>query len=407
MSTVYVVEKEGMQYALKTPKLNVDFINRFKREARMMQDLHNDYVLDIIESDLDADEPYYIMPLCESSLDNEIRSMNPAERIQACIDFTIGIKALHASGIRHRDIKPSNALLLHGNIKISDLGLGRMVNRDTTTMTETNDRWYTYGYMPPEYDDNPDAFRDGTIEGDIYMLGKSIYNIVSGGGNPMYVDQTRVDPSVFAVIEKCIKIHPSERYHHVDEVLQVLMDIRKQQQMLALQPLSIEDILKNRKLIDFEYQVYNLLLTIGNDNTEMDRVLRKLSNDDLYRVFKKYKTSLPDYIKYFTESIRNAKDYIQFTEVDEYARISQILIDVCDDTNSKRVMLQFLIDFAKGYNRYYAMEIVGNILAEMSEADIKSLAPFLKEYQDDLIAIKPLFKVGHKGYVKEILEGRG
>ena len=53
------------------------------------------------------------------------------------------------------------------------------------------------------------------------------------------------------------------------------------------------------------------------------------------------------------------------------------------------------------------MEIVGNILAEMSEADIKSLAPFLKEYQDDLIAIKPLFKVGHKGYVKEILEGRG
>lgn len=405
MALVFVVEKGGKQYALKTPKHfpTDEFLKRFSREVRIMQNIHNDYVLEILDCDLDAAEPYYIMPLCESSLDNLIPLMDHAERIQACIDLSIGIKALHDADIRHRDIKPSNALLLGGQLKISDLGLGRMVDRDTTTMTTTHAR-YTPAFMPPEYDDNPETFRQGTIEGDIFMLGKSIYNICSGGGNPLYVDDTKIDPSVYAIIDKCTKIRPAERYHHVDDVLNALIAVRSQQQMLAKQPLPIEEILKNRNLIDFESQVYNLLLAIGNNNTEMDRVLRKLTTEDLYRVFKANKLTVPDFIKYFVESIRNAQYSIQFTEIDEYARISKVLISVCDDNSSKRQMLQFLIDFAKGYNRFYAMEVVGDILANIPDETIQVLAPFLKENQEDLIDIKPYFKVTQKGYVKDLLE---
>ena len=409
MAQVFVVEKGGKQFALKTPKQDSseEYVKRFKREARIMAGLHNDYILEILEFNLDAVEPYYIMPFCESSLDNEIPSMNAAERVQACIDFTIGIKALHGSGIRHRDIKPANALRLGGQLKISDLGLGRMVNRDTTTMTTTMGAMGTFGYIPPEYYTDPQSFREGTIVGDIFMLGKSIYVICSGGDNPVFVDQSKVDPSIYAIIDKCTKLVPSERYHTANDVLQDLMGVRAQQQKLATRPLPIEEIVKNRRMIDFESQVYNLLLTIGNDNTEMDRVLRKLSTDDLYLVFKAHKSTLPDFIKYFVDSIRNAKGSIQFTEIDEYARISKVIIDVCDDIKSKRVMLQFLIDFAKGYNRYYAMEVVGEILSDMSDADVAALKPFLKEYQEDLIDIKPCFKVVHHGYVREILEGRG
>ncbi len=405
MALVFVVERDGKQYALKTPKPNSsdEFLRRFRREVRIMMKLHNDYILEIVDSDLDATEPYYIMPLCESSLDNQIPFMNHSERIQACIDFAIGIKALHDSDIRHRDIKPSNALLLNGQLKISDLGLGRMVNRDTTTMTTTH-AMGTPAFMPPEYDDNPETFREGTKEGDIFMLGKSIYNICSGGGNPMYVDETRVDPSVYAIIDKCTKIRPAERYHRVDDVLNELIAVRSQQQILAMQPLPIEEILKNRNLIDFESQVYNLLLTIGNNNTEMDRVLRKLTTEDLYRVFKTFKSTVPDFIKYFVESIDNAKYSIQFTEIDEYARISKVLISVCDDISSKRQMLQFLIDHAKNYNRFYAMEVVGEILANMPDDTIRALAPFLKEYQETLIDIKSCFKASQKGYVKDLLE---
>ena len=211
MAQVFVVEKDGEQFALKTPKLDssAEYVKRFKREARIMAGLHNDYILEILECDLDVVEPYYIMPFCENSLDNEIPRMSAADRVQACIDFTIGIKALHNSGIRHRDIKPANALLLGGQLKISDLGLGRMVNRDTTTVTTTMDAKGTYGYIPPEYYTNPQSFREGTIAGDIFMLGKSIYVICSGGDNPVYVDQTKVAPSIFAIIDKCTKLDPS------------------------------------------------------------------------------------------------------------------------------------------------------------------------------------------------------
>ena len=409
MSQVFVVEKDKSRYALKTPKAGApdEFIKRFVREVRIMNQIDNDHVLKIIECNTTAVEPYYIMPLCESTLDNEIPRMNHTERLQVCKEFTIGINAIHSMGIRHRDIKPANALILQNHLKISDFGLGRMVDRDTTTMTGTTDVLGTFGYMPPEYYNNPHTFRDGTIEGDIYMLGKSIYVICSGGSNPVYVDSTMVDPSIYAVIDKCIKLNPIDRYHKVSDVLNDLTEIIRQQQFLAKQLLPIDEILEKRKLIEFENQVYNLLFSIGNDNTEMDKVLRKLSTDDLYRVFRFNKTTLPDFIEYFVESIEHAKTYIQFTEIDQYARIGQILIEVCDDIKSKQKVLQFIIDFAIGYNRYYAMEKIGEILAKMSDLDVNALSAFLKENQENLIAIKSCFKVSHHGYVKEILEGRG
>lgn len=406
MAQVFVVEKGGKKYALKTPKPNSsdEFVKRFKREVRIMKDLRHDSILEVIDYDIDIDEPYYIMPLCESTLDNEIPRMSSANRLQACIDFTIGIKALHKSGIRHRDIKPANALILNGQLKISDLGLGRFANRDTTTMTTTMGAMGTYGYIPPEYYNNPAVFRDGTIEGDIFMLGKSIYVICSGGDNPAFVDSSKLAPSIYAIVDRCTKIKPEERYHDATEVLNDLMDVQRQQRILSLQPLPIEKIQENKHLIDFENQVFRLLMSIGNDNTEMDRVLRKLSTNDLYRVFRVNKAVLPDFIKYFVGAIRNAKYSIQFTELDEYARIGKILIELCDDVNSNQLMLQFLIEYAKGYNRYYAMEVVGDILADMNDETVRKFASFLKKYQDDLISIKPSFKVSHHGYVRDVLE---
>ena len=105
MSQVFVVEKDKSRYALKTPKAGApdEFIKRFVREVRIMNQIDNDHVLKIIECNTTAVEPYYIMPLCESTLDNEIPRMNHTERLQVCKEFTIGINAIHSMGIRHRD----------------------------------------------------------------------------------------------------------------------------------------------------------------------------------------------------------------------------------------------------------------------------------------------------------------
>ena len=176
MASVFVVSKDGERYALKTPKADAseEYIKRFLREVRMMQSVDNEHVLPILGSSLDGDAPYYIMPLCECSLADKVESLSPQERVTACIDLARGIYAVHQAGMRHRDIKPENALYLHGVLKISDLGLGRFVDRDTTTMTTTMEAMGTLGYIPPEYYTSPQTFRSGTVEGDIFMLGKSM-----------------------------------------------------------------------------------------------------------------------------------------------------------------------------------------------------------------------------------------
>lgn len=66
-----------------------------------------------------------------------------------------------------------------GVVKVADFGLSRFVNRDTTTITQTGTSAGTAGYMPPEFING--QFKDGTVESDIYMVGKTLYYLFSCG----------------------------------------------------------------------------------------------------------------------------------------------------------------------------------------------------------------------------------
>lgn len=405
MASVFVVSKEGHSYALKTPKPGADaeYVKRFLREVRMMESIQSEHVLPIVESKLDVAEPYYIMPLCESSLADEVAAMNAEQRIQACIDFAKGILAIHQFGMRHRDIKPENALIMNGALKISDLGLGRFVDRDTTTMTTTMEAMGTFGYIPPEYYSSPQTFREGTIEGDIYMLGKSIYVICSGGGNAMYVDTSRIDPSVNVIVQKCIDINPANRYHNVQDVIDELHEVKNALLKLANQPLSLDEILQKRHLIDFEEQAYRYLRSIGNNNEEMAHALRRLDNAMLNAIFRHKQAEIASFAQYFDDSMSNPQTYIQFADVDEFARLQKILFELCPDFNEKTKILQSMIDFAHGYNRYPAMAIVGEVISSLSEDDTRKLYVFFGKNKAKLNDMKPHFYTAMPRLMNQVL----
>ena len=156
MGAVYKVMSNGIIYAMKTilPNASADSILRFRREARMLQSVKSEHVIEVLDCDFNISTPYYIMPYCSSSLTTETTKLSFDEKIKACIEFCKGIQSLHEAGVCHRDIKPDNALFLNGVLKITDLGGGRFVNRDTATLTQFG---YigTQGYMPPEYNNDP------------------------------------------------------------------------------------------------------------------------------------------------------------------------------------------------------------------------------------------------------------
>lgn len=405
MASVFVVSKDGEKYALKTPKADAseEYIKRFLREVRMMQSVDNEHVLPILESSLDGDAPYYIMPLCECSLADKVESMSQQERVTACIDFARGIYAVHQAGMRHRDIKPENALYLHGVLKISDLGLGRFVDRDTTTMTTTMEAMGTFGYIPPEYYTSPQTFRSGTVEGDIFMLGKSIYVVCSGGGNAMYVDVTKIDPSIASIVQKCTEIEPANRYHNVHDIIMDLMSVRDTMLKLANAPMDLKEILDKRHLIDFEEQVYRYLYSIGNDNEEMARALRKLDSTTLKEIFTKKRKEIPAFAKYFDDSMSNPQTYIQFDDIDEFSKLQKVLFELCTDFTTKSQILQSMIDFAHGYNRYPAMENIGRILSSLNDDSIRNIATLLGKNKEKIADMRGHFKTSIPRLVQQIL----
>ena len=42
----------------------------------------------------------------------------------------------------------------------------------------------------------------------------------------MYVDMTKIDPSIASIVQKCTEIEPTNRYHNVHDIIMDLWVIR-------------------------------------------------------------------------------------------------------------------------------------------------------------------------------------
>jgi serine/threonine protein kinase len=87
--------------------------------------------------------------------------------VASALDF------LHRQGLIHRDIKPSNIIFVRGEPKLADIGL-------VADMSEAKSYVGTEGFIPPE--------GPGTVQADIYSLGKVLYEISTGKDRHEYPD---------------------------------------------------------------------------------------------------------------------------------------------------------------------------------------------------------------------------
>lgn len=87
------------------------------------------------------------------------------ECIKIGLSLTTAVEHLHTTGLVHRDIKPSNIVFVKGTPKLADIGL-------VASMDKTMSFVGTSGFLPPE--------GPGTPQGDIYSLGKVLYEISMG-----------------------------------------------------------------------------------------------------------------------------------------------------------------------------------------------------------------------------------
>jgi serine/threonine-protein kinase len=153
------------------PDFAVQFMARFRNEARAAGRLHHPNIVGIYEYGEEGNIAYIAMEYVEGTglreyLNRKAR-FDFAQIVAIMTQLLHALEYAHARGIVHRDIKPANLILTtNGALKIADFGIARI---DMSNLTMDGMVMGTPSYMSPEQcrgepnDERSDLFSAGVV----------------------------------------------------------------------------------------------------------------------------------------------------------------------------------------------------------------------------------------------------
>jgi Serine/threonine protein kinase len=158
-------------------------IKRFRLEAETAASLDHLCIVPIHEIGESDGSCYFSMQLVEGRrLDEVVKSELMPNRCAAELIMKLArtVHYAHKRGILHRDIKPGNILIdTDGEPHLTDFGLARLVERESTITGTMVEALGTPSYMAPEQAAGDAA--QLTSATDVYGLGAVFYHLLTGG----------------------------------------------------------------------------------------------------------------------------------------------------------------------------------------------------------------------------------
>lgn len=155
--------------------------------------------------------------------------------VAACVEIGAALcqalEALHRHGLVHRDVKPSNIIFAQGRPKLADIDLVALPE-------DTLPHVFAPGFSPPE--------GAGSASGDLYSLGKVLYEMSSGQDRTAFpVPPTRLPPDEATrwadlnevLIRACATL-ASDRYASAKEMREDLEVVRSGKSVRRLRTLE-------------------------------------------------------------------------------------------------------------------------------------------------------------------------
>jgi serine/threonine protein kinase len=211
-----VRDGRGRSFARKTfspgPHIPADVHDklrkRFKREVKIQAELGGNEILPVLASDLEDENPWFVMPLAEKIYETQIQEDRRTGKvdIDAIADILNALQYLHDFGYVHRDLNPKNILLHEGHWKLSDLGAVLPPTGGTVTLTEGT-VIYTEQYCSPEQRAD---FHSAQSSADVYAFGCILHDIFGSPPRTPYARHHAPSP-VGIIIEKCTETNPRRR----------------------------------------------------------------------------------------------------------------------------------------------------------------------------------------------------
>jgi len=224
---------------------------RFQREARASGAIDSQYVVQVLDSGVDAatQNPYLVMEyLAGEDLSQLIRRLTvlpPDLALRITAQACLGLQRAHDAGIIHRDIKSANTYLARRDngevvVKLLDFGIAKvrvdpLAEGGDHKLTRTGSLIGSPLYMSPE---QARGMKTLDERADIWSLGVALYESLTGTTPNQHCDtigslifalfsedaepiQNRapwVQPAVAAVVHKALAREPEGRFASASEM---------------------------------------------------------------------------------------------------------------------------------------------------------------------------------------------
>jgi len=269
-----------------------------RKEASIMAKLNHTNIVHIYDFHYSGDIKYIDMEYVEGESLADIKTERPDKKFteeevkQYAVQILEGLNYAHKKSVIHKDIKPQNIMLdKSGKIRIMDFGIAESVQGSMSRLENTGSSG-TLVYMSPEQIRGKDVGK----EADIYSLGATIYELLSGNPPFHQGDITYqiinekpekiegISEQMNIILQKCLKKDMKERYSNCEELKKALLN-----KGIAKDEVIVKENSKTKpKTIINEYAGEMIFVKGGtfsmgsNDGDGDEKPLHTVTVDDFY-----------------------------------------------------------------------------------------------------------------------------
>ena len=217
---------------------NIEIVEKCKKkfisEAKKISSFNNDHIVSIIDLFDENGTSYYVMKYLEGgSVASRLKraKYDEAEALDLVRQIADALDTIHSHGLLHLDVKPANILFdSNGRAVLIDFGVSKYIDSDGhDTSTTSSLIGFSKGFAPIEQIGAMlDALSPAT---DIYSLGATLYNLVTGIVPPdaSIINDTEIDvipakisPETENAIKQAMKPKRRERPQSISAFLGLL-----------------------------------------------------------------------------------------------------------------------------------------------------------------------------------------
>lgn len=205
-----------------------EVLKRLKKELCAQAQVRHPAIAQIVDQNVDSPRPYFVVELMRGSLKEKLeagggKGIDMALALRCFLQLAYGLRAAHMAGLTHHNLKPENVLFdSYGNAKLTDFGLGRVIEVDATKgMPQVFMGTGGMAYMAPELIGRA---KEAGPSADVYGLGIILYEMLTGQipgrRSPLPSEVNPEVPSgLDSIFDRMTQDRKEQRYPDIDAML--------------------------------------------------------------------------------------------------------------------------------------------------------------------------------------------